>query len=90
MPENTTPSMHDVVLESRSKATMTGIKDVESFDEETILAKSDCGSLAVHGKNLKISRLSVESGDMVIEGEIDSLIYSDNKSAGGFWGRVFR
>ncbi len=90
MSENSTPSMHDVVLESRRKATMTGIQDVESFDEETILAKSDCGGIAVHGKNLKISRLSVESGDMVIEGEIDSLVYSENRTAGGFWGRVFR
>lgn len=90
MPENLTPSMHDAVLESRRKVTMTGINDVQSFDEETILAKSDCGNLAVHGKNLKISRLSVESGDMVIEGEIDSLIYSGNRSEGGFWGRVFR
>lgn len=82
--------MHDVVLESRKKATMTGVRDVESFDEETVLAKSDCGNLALHGKNLKISRLSVESGDLVVEGEISSLIYSENRQSGGFWGRVFK
>ncbi|MBR3836293.1 MAG: sporulation protein YabP [Clostridia bacterium] len=87
MPEN---AMHDLIVESRKKVTMTGIKDVESFDEETIVAQSECGEIALHGKGLKISRLSVESGDMAVEGEIDSVIYSEGKSAGSFWSRVLR
>ena len=87
MPENL---LHDVIVENRKKVTMTGINDVESFDEETIIAQSDCGGITVHGHGLKISRLSVESGDMVIEGDIDSLVYSDSKSQGSFLSRVFR
>lgn len=81
--------LHDVIIEKREKATMTGIRDVESFDEETILAKSDCGDITVRGHGLKISRLSVESGDMVIEGEIDSVVYSKGKAEGSFLSRVF-
>lgn len=90
MPENSVQPMHDLVLENRRKATMTGIYDVESFDDEAILAKSDCGNITIHGRELKISRLSVESGDMVVEGEIDSVIYSEGKTAGGFFSRVFK
>lgn len=87
MPENV---MHDLVIESRKKATMTGIIDVESFDEETIVAQSECGEIYIKGNSLKISRLSVESGDMIVEGNIDSVIYSEGKSAGGFFSKVFR
>lgn len=87
MPENT---MHDLIVESRRKVTMTGINDVESFDEETIIAQSGCGEISIHGKGLKISRLSVESGDMTVEGEIDSVIYSEGKATGSFLSRVFR
>ncbi|MBQ8574992.1 MAG: sporulation protein YabP [Clostridia bacterium] len=87
MPEN---AMHDLIIESRKKVTMTGINDVESFDEETIIAQSECGEISLRGRGLKISRLSVESGDMVVEGEIDSVIYSEGKSAGSFFSKVFR
>ncbi len=87
MPENV---MHDLVIESRKKATMTGILDVESFDEETIVAQSECGEIYIKGSSLKISRLSVESGDMIVEGNIDSVVYSEGKSAGGFFSKVFR
>lgn len=85
-----TSGVHDVIMESRKKATMTGIRDVESFDEEMILAKSDCGNLTIKGRELKISKLSVESGDMVVEGEIDSVVYSQGKPEGGLIGRLFK
>ena len=69
---------------------MTGINDVESFDEETIIAASQCGTVTLNGHNLKISRLSVENGDMVVEGDIDSVCYTDGGIKSGFFGRVFR
>ncbi|MBR0349395.1 MAG: sporulation protein YabP [Acutalibacteraceae bacterium] len=87
MPENT---MHDLVIESRKKVTMTGIVDVESFDEETIVAESECGEIFIKGSLLKISRLSVESGDMIVEGNIDAVSYSEGKAKGGFFSKVFR
>ena len=87
MPENT---IHDLIVESRKKVTMTGINDVESFDEETIIAQSCCGEISIRGSGLKISRLSVESGDMVVEGEINSLSYAEAKTTGSFFSRVFR
>lgn len=83
-------AMHDMIIENRSKVTMTGIIDVESFDEETITAQSECGGITICGHELKISRLSVESGDMTVEGTVDSVVYSAGKTKGGFWGRVFK
>lgn len=93
MPENSSanfPAIHDMILESRKKATMTGILDVESFDEETIIAKSNCGEITVQGSSLKISKLSVDSGDMVIEGVINSVVYTDGGRQGSFFSRVFK
>ncbi|MDD6275725.1 MAG: sporulation protein YabP [Clostridia bacterium] len=82
-------AFHDVIIESRKKATMTGILDVESFDEETIIAQSSCGEITVQGSSLKISKLSVESGDMIIEGDINSIVYREGKRQGGFFSKVF-
>ncbi len=87
MPES---GLHDLIIESRKKATVTGIKDVESFDDEVIIAQSECGEITIRGKDLKISRLSVESGDMVVEGEIDSVTYAEGKATGSFLSRVFK
>ncbi len=87
MPEN---AVHDLIIESRKKVTMTGIIDVESFDEETIVAQSDCGEIYIKGKSLKISRLSVESGDMLVEGHIDSVLYAEAKVKGSLFSKVFR
>lgn len=87
MPEN---AAHDLIIEARKKVTMTGIEDVESFDEETIVAQSACGEIYIKGSSLKISSLSVESGDMLVEGNIDSVVYSEAKIKGNFLSRVFR
>ena len=87
MPEN---MMHDLIVESRKKVTMTGIIDVDSFDEETIVAQSNCGEIYIKGSALKISRLSVESGDMTVEGQVDCVSYSEGKHTGGFFSKVFR
>lgn len=87
MPENV---IHDLIIENRKKITLTGINDVESFDEETVTATGACGEISIRGSSLKISSLSVESGDMVVEGQIDAVIYSEAKATGSFFSRVFR
>ena len=89
MPESSN-NYGDLIIESRKKATLTGITDVESFDEETIIAQSQCGEITVRGSSMKISRLSVESGDMIIEGHIDSVAYGTEKTSGGFFGKLFK
>lgn len=90
MPENNLTQMHDLTIEGRKRVTMTGIKDVENFDDESIVAQSECGEITISGNNLKISRLSVDSGDMVVDGNINSVVYAEAKSTGSFFSKVFK
>ena len=82
---------HSLVLEDRKRLSISGVTDVESFDEETIALATELGELLIHGYDLHINRIDVESGDLSLEGEIISLTYTDNQpQSSGFWGRLFR
>ena len=82
---------HNLVLEDRRMLTVSGVSDVDSFDEETVIVFTDLGELTVRGKNLHINRLSVETGELTVEGNIAALIYSDETPKnGGFFSKVFR
>ncbi len=82
---------HNLVLEDRRMLTVSGVSDVDSFDEETVVVFTDLGELTIRGSNLHINRLSVEVGELTVEGNIAALIYSeDSPKSGGFFSRVFR
>ncbi len=82
---------HNLVLEDRKMLTVSGVSDVDSFDEQTVIIFTDMGELTVRGNNLHINRLSVEVGELTVEGNIAALIYSDEEpKSGGFFSRVFR
>lgn len=82
---------HSIVLEDRKRLSVSGVTDVVSFDEETVILATDLGELIIHGFNLHINRIDVESGDLSLEGEVSSLAYTDNQPvSGGFFGRLFR
>lgn len=82
---------HNMVLEDRKLLTVSGVADVDSFDEETVIVFTDLGELTVRGTNLHINRLSVEVGELTVEGNISALIYSDETpKSGGFFSKVFR
>ncbi|MBP9989640.1 MAG: sporulation protein YabP [Ruminococcus sp.] len=83
-------SYGDLIIENRKKASLTGVSDVESFDEETIVAKSACGDITIKGSGMKINRLSVETGDMTVEGHIDSVAYGAEKTKGSLLERLFK
>ena len=87
------PAMpHNIILEDRRLLTVSGVSDVDSFDERMVTVFTDMGELIVRGTDLHINRLSVEVGELLLEGRIISLTYQDEapKSAGGFFGKVFR
>ena len=83
---------HNLIMENRNRLTVSGVSDVDSFDEQTVIVFTDMGELTVKGEALHINRLSLEVGEIMIEGSISSLSYSDSKPTqeGGFWSRVFR
>lgn len=82
---------HQVILEDRKTLSVTGVSDVDSFDGLTVVAYTDLGELTVKGSGLQIQRLNVESGDLLLTGEIDSLTYSEQSARrGGGLRRLFR
>jgi sporulation protein YabP len=82
--------IHDVIIENRQRLSATGIENVDSYEEDCIIAQSGFGEIVIKGHELKISRLSVEKGDMTVEGEIDSVSYNAPKVSGSFFSRVFK
>ena len=82
---------HNCILEDRKTLSVSGVNDVGSFDEQTIVAATDYGELTVRGEKLHITKLSLEIGELCIEGKISSLQYADviEKSV-SFLSRVFR
>lgn len=83
---------HNLVLEDRRSLTVSGVSDVDSFDEQTVIVFTEMGELTVRGEQLHINKLSVDTGDLSIEGKITSLTYTDDgpRQSGGFFSRVFR
>lgn len=85
------PMPHNIIMEDRRLLTVSGVSDVDSFDEQAIIVFTDIGELAIRGNDLHINRLSVEIGELTVEGEISSLTYTDNQpKASGFFSKVFR
>jgi len=82
---------HHVILEERSTLAVSGVLDIDSFDEQTIVAYTDLGELLLKGSGLHINRIDLESGDLAVEGKINSISYTDHvPSGGGFFSRLFR
>ena len=83
---------HQLVLDERKHLTVSGVKDVDSFDEQTIIASTALGEMTVSGSGLRINRFSVDLGELAIDGdEISAISYSENTdSSGGFFSRIFR
>lgn len=85
-----TEAPHNIILDGRERMSVTGVEDVESFDDSEVLMFTSRGALLVRGEELRIEVLSLESGDVDITGRIDSLEYRQEEHAGGgFWSRVF-
>lgn len=82
---------HQLILQDRRVLTISGVSDVDSFDEMTVVVYTDHGELTVKGEGLHINRLNVETGELTLEGMIQSLTYTDIVSrTGGFFGRLFK
>ncbi len=85
---------HKVVLTGRKTGTITGVRDVLSFDINEILLETEQGMLMIKGTELHVSRLSLDKGEVDVEGSVDSLTYSEASSARekteSFFSRLFQ
>lgn len=93
MDEKTVKS-HKVLLSNRKTGNFSGVVDVLSFDVSEILLETEQGMLLIKGNDLHVNRLSLEKGEIDLEGRIDSMAYSDvkeyGKQAESFFGRLFK
>ncbi len=81
---------HNVILEGRNRLSVSGVEDVESFDETSVVMYTSSGLLVVRGGDLHIERLSLDGGELGVEGRIDSMQYEEVREKGGFWARLFK
>lgn len=90
MEEIAVAAPHTLMLENRSRLCLTGVTDVDSFDETTVIAATALGALTISGADLKISTLNTETGELLVQGQINALVYLEQPQKGGFFSRVFR
>ncbi len=76
---------HRLTLAQRKNLTMTGVTEVVRFDEETVTLKTSLGIVSIHGEGLKLKNLSVDGGQVTVDGHISALIYEQERP--GFFGR---
>ncbi len=82
---------HNVIMKDRGELSLSGVTDVDSFDESTVIAYTDYGELTITGTNLHISSLNIDKGELCVDGRIASLSYIDAQpNKGGFFSKVFR
>ena len=86
--------IQNLILENREKLSISGVLDVLSFDDQIVILETELGLLTVKGENLRINKLSLDTAEVIVDGEIYSLGYSekelDKKSGGGILGKIFR
>ena len=69
--------IQNLILENRGKLSISGVNDVLSFDDQVVMVETDLGLLTVKGDGLRINKLSIDTSEVIIEGDISYLAYSD-------------
>ena len=86
--------VQNLILENRGKLSVSGVNDVLSFDDQVVIIDTELGLLTVKGENLRINKLSIDTSEVIVEGEMSALTYSDNKNSekyiGSLIGKIFK
>ena len=83
-------SPHRLELDGRERLTVSGVEDVDRFDESEIVMTTSAGTLVVQGESLHIGKLSLDGGELHVDGRIDSVSYEDLSGGhGGLLARLF-
>ena len=86
--------IQNLILENRGKLSISGVLDVLSFDDQVIMVETELGLLTIKGENLRINKLSIDTSEVIIEGDISNLAYSeksgDKTSKGGLMSKIFK
>lgn len=79
---------HKLTMEERSRLWMSGVEEVESFDEGQVAVRTAMGLLFVRGEDLRVDKLEKTSGELTVSGTVTGLDYADDGPKGGFWARL--
>ncbi len=90
MTQDTMTLPHALTLNERQQLTVTGVTEVVSFDDTAVLLRTDMGLLTVQGRQLQLKKLSLDGGQVAVEGTVSALSYEEPKSRAGFFGRLFQ
>lgn len=85
--------IQNLVLENRGKLSISGVLDVLSFDDQVVIVETELGLLTVKGEDLRINKLSIDTSEVVIEGDIYCMNYSEkdmDKKGGSLLGKIFK
>ena len=89
-----TSVIQNLILENRGKLSISGVLDVLSFDDQVVIVETELGLLTVKWENLRINKLSIDTSEVIVEGDISSLTYSDSKtlekSKGSLISKIFK
>ncbi|MBR0277760.1 MAG: sporulation protein YabP [Clostridia bacterium] len=83
----------NILIDDRKKISISAVEDVDTFDEFGFVAITAAGALEVKGVNLHISKLNIDTGELIVEGEIDSCVFNNSyssKSGGSLFSRIFK
>lgn len=81
---------HKLTLNERKSLTMTGVTEVVSFDDATVVLRTCLGTLEIQGQQLQLKTLSIDGGQVAVEGHISALYYEEPRPTGGFWSRLLK
>lgn len=89
-----TSVIQNLILENRSKLTISGVIDVLSFDDLVVIVETELGLLTVKGENLRINKLSLDTSEVIVEGDISYLAYSnkddEKNNKGNIISKIFK
>ena len=81
---------HKLVLNERKNLTLTGVTEVVSFDDTAVVLRTVLGDLEIQGQQLQLKNLSMDGGQVAVDGHISALLYEEPRQRGGFWGRLLK
>lgn len=82
----------NIIIENREKMNISGVIDIHSFDDEVALIETELGILMIKGDNLKMNKLNLENNELIIEGRLVALNYTDSSEMkkGNLFGKIFK
>ena len=81
---------HKLTLNERRQLTMTGVTEVVSFDETAVVLRTSLGALLIQGRDLKLKTLSLDGGQVAVDGVVTALSYEEPRQRGGWASRLFK